>query len=65
MQLMVWELPKTGENGMSIHRQAQIRRLSTSQVLFTVLKYDLVSLTQGEKLLFGGAGVGKTVLIQS
>jgi F-type H+-transporting ATPase subunit beta len=32
-------LPKTGENGMSIHRQApRFEDLSTSEVLFTVLK---------------------------
>jgi F-type H+-transporting ATPase subunit beta len=53
---------------MSIHRQApKFEDLSTSsEVLFTGIKViDLVSLTQRGKIgLFGGAGVGKTVLIQ-
>jgi F-type H+-transporting ATPase subunit beta len=52
---------------MSIHRQApRFEDLSTSsEVLFTGIKViDLMSLTQGKIGLFGGAGVGKTVLIQ-
>ena len=63
------ELPKTGENGMSIHRQApKFEDLSTSsEVLFTGIKViDLIEpYSKGGKIgLFGGAGVGKTVLIQ-
>ncbi len=63
------ELPKTGENGMSIHRQApRFEDLSTSsEVLFTGIKViDLIEpYSKGGKIgLFGGAGVGKTVLIQ-
>ncbi|MEY2867954.1 MAG: hypothetical protein RIR01_354, partial [Bacteroidota bacterium] len=63
------ELPKTGENGMSIHRQApKFEDLSTSsEVLFTGIKViDLIEpYAKGGKIgLFGGAGVGKTVLIQ-
>jgi F-type H+-transporting ATPase subunit beta len=62
-------LPKTGENGMSIHRQApRFEDLSTSsEVLFTGIKViDLIEpYSKGGKIgLFGGAGVGKTVLIQ-
>jgi len=62
-------LPKTGENGMSIHRQApKFEDLSTSsEVLFTGIKViDLIEpYSKGGKIgLFGGAGVGKTVLIQ-
>jgi F-type H+-transporting ATPase subunit beta len=51
---------------MSIHRQApRFEDLSTSSSLFTGIKViDLVSLKKGEIGLFGGAGVGKTVLIQ-
>ena len=63
------DLPKTGENGMSIHRQApRFEDLSTSsEVLFTGIKViDLIEpYSKGGKIgLFGGAGVGKTVLIQ-
>jgi F-type H+/Na+-transporting ATPase subunit beta len=63
------ELPKDGENGMSIHRQApRFEDLSTSsEVLFTGIKViDLIEpYSKGGKIgLFGGAGVGKTVLIQ-
>ncbi len=63
------ELPKDGENGMSIHRQApKFEDLSTSsEVLFTGIKViDLIEpYAKGGKIgLFGGAGVGKTVLIQ-
>jgi F-type H+-transporting ATPase subunit beta len=62
-------LPKTGENGMSIHRSApKFEELSTaSEVLFTGIKViDLIEpYSKGGKIgLFGGAGVGKTVLIQ-
>ena len=62
-------LPKTGENGMSIHRSApKFEDLSTSsEVLFTGIKViDLIEpYAKGGKIgLFGGAGVGKTVLIQ-
>ena len=62
-------LPKDGENGMSIHRQApRFEDLSTSsEVLFTGIKViDLIEpYSKGGKIgLFGGAGVGKTVLIQ-
>ena len=63
------ELPKDGDNGMSIHRQApRFEDLSTSsEVLFTGIKViDLIEpYSKGGKIgLFGGAGVGKTVLIQ-
>ena len=63
------ELPKDGENGMSIHRPApRFEDLSTSsEVLFTGIKViDLIEpYSKGGKIgLFGGAGVGKTVLIQ-
>ncbi|CAM3772248.1 ATP synthase subunit beta [Flavobacterium branchiophilum] len=63
------DLPKTGENGMSIHRPApKFEDLSTSsEVLFTGIKViDLIEpYAKGGKIgLFGGAGVGKTVLIQ-
>ena len=62
-------LPKTGENGLSIHRQApKFEDLSVSkEVLFTGIKViDLIEpYSKGGKIgLFGGAGVGKTVLIQ-
>src|SRR6186713_2863454 len=62
-------LPKTGENGTSIHKQApRFEDLSTSsEVLFTGIKViDLIEpYAKGGKIgLFGGAGVGKTVLIQ-
>ena len=63
------DLPKTGENGLPIHRQApKFEDLSTSsEVLFTGIKViDLIEpYAKGGKIgLFGGAGVGKTVLIQ-
>jgi F-type H+-transporting ATPase subunit beta len=62
-------LPKDGANGMSIHKQApKFEDLSTStEVLFTGIKViDLIEpYAKGGKIgLFGGAGVGKTVLIQ-
>ena len=62
-------LPKDGANGVSIHRQApKFEDLSTStEVLFTGIKViDLIEpYSKGGKIgLFGGAGVGKTVLIQ-
>lgn len=62
-------LPKAGKDGMSIHREApRFEDLSTSsEVLFTGIKViDLVEpYAKGGKIgLFGGAGVGKTVLIQ-
>ena len=65
----IGNLPKTGENGMSIHRDApRFEDLSTStEVLFTGIKViDLIEpYAKGGKIgLFGGAGVGKTVLIQ-
>merc|ERR1712086_451938 len=65
----IGNLPKTGENGMSIHRDApRFEDLSTStEVLFTGIKViDLIEpYSKGGKIgLFGGAGVGKTVLIQ-
>jgi F-type H+-transporting ATPase subunit beta len=63
------DLPKTGKNGLSIHREApDFDQLSTStEVLFTGIKViDLIEpYAKGGKIgLFGGAGVGKTVLIQ-
>ena len=63
------DLPKTGEAGLPIHRQApKFEDLSTStEVLFTGIKViDLIEpYAKGGKIgLFGGAGVGKTVLIQ-
>ena len=62
-------LPKDGENGLPIHRQApKFEDLSTvTEVLFTGIKViDLIEpYAKGGKIgLFGGAGVGKTVLIQ-
>ena len=62
-------LPKTDSDGMSIHRDAPaFDQLSTStEVLFTGIKViDLIEpYAKGGKIgLFGGAGVGKTVLIQ-
>jgi len=62
-------LPKTGNNGLPIHREApKFDELSTStEVLFTGIKVvDLIEpYAKGGKIgLFGGAGVGKTVLIQ-
>src|SRR5690606_19472261 len=62
-------LPKSGDNGISIHRPAPtFEELSTStEVLFTGIKViDLIEpYAKGGKIgRFGGAGVGKTVLIQ-
>ena len=62
-------LPKAGDAGLSIHRDApKFEDLSTStEVLFTGIKViDLIEpYAKGGKIgLFGGAGVGKTVLIQ-
>ncbi|MEN8185678.1 MAG: F0F1 ATP synthase subunit beta [Bacteroidota bacterium] len=62
-------LPKDGDNGLPIHRPApKFEDLSTStEVLFTGIKViDLIEpYAKGGKIgLFGGAGVGKTVLIQ-
>jgi len=62
-------LPKDGENGLPIHREApKFEDLSTAtEVLFTGIKViDLIEpYSKGGKIgLFGGAGVGKTVLIQ-
>jgi F-type H+-transporting ATPase subunit beta len=62
-------LPKDGDNGLPIHRPApRFEDLSTaSEVLFTGIKViDLIEpYAKGGKIgLFGGAGVGKTVLIQ-
>ena len=62
-------LPKSGKNGLPIHRKApNFDQLSTStEVLFTGIKViDLIEpYAKGGKIgLFGGAGVGKTVLIQ-
>ena len=61
-------LPKENDNGLPIHRQAPaFEDLSTStEVLFTGIKViDLIEpYAKGGKIgLFGGAGVGKTVLI--
>jgi F-type H+-transporting ATPase subunit beta len=52
------KLTKTGENGMSIHRQApKFEDLSTSsEVLFTGIK--VIDLIEPYSKLFGGAGVG-------
>ncbi len=62
------DLPKDGKNGLPIHRQApKFDELSTStEVLFTGIKViDLIEpYAKGGKIgLFGGAGVGKTVLL--
>ena len=62
-------LPKEGKDGLPIHRSApKFEELSTStEVLFTGIKViDLIEpYAKGGKIgLFGGAGVGKTVLIQ-
>lgn len=62
-------LPKEGDNGLPIHRPApKFEDLSTTtEVLFTGIKViDLIEpYAKGGKIgLFGGAGVGKTVLIQ-
>jgi len=61
-------LPKEGKNGLPIHRQPpKFEELSTStEVLFTGIKViDLIEpYAKGGKIgLFGGAGVGKTVLL--
>lgn len=63
------DLPKAGDKGLPIHREApKFEDLSTStEVLFTGIKViDLIEpYAKGGKIgLFGGAGVGKTVLIQ-
>ncbi len=63
------DLPKSGKSGLPIHREAPpFEQLSTStEVLFTGIKViDLIEpYAKGGKIgLFGGAGVGKTVLIQ-
>jgi len=63
------EMPKDGDNGLPIHREApKFEDLSVStEVLFTGIKViDLIEpYSKGGKIgLFGGAGVGKTVLIQ-
>ena len=62
-------LPKSGTNGLPIHRDApKFEDLSTAtEVLYTGIKViDLIEpYAKGGKIgLFGGAGVGKTVLIQ-
>ena len=62
-------LDKEGKDGLSIHRSApKFEDLSVStEVLFTGIKViDLIEpYAKGGKIgLFGGAGVGKTVLIQ-
>ena len=63
------ELKKNDSNGLPIHRKSpKFEDLSTStEVLFTGIKViDLIEpYAKGGKIgLFGGAGVGKTVLIQ-
>jgi F-type H+/Na+-transporting ATPase subunit beta len=63
------DLPKAGVSGLPIHRSApKFEDLSTAtEVLFTGIKViDLIEpYAKGGKIgLFGGAGVGKTVLIQ-
>ncbi len=65
----IGDLPKKGDQGLPIHREAPaFDQLSTStEVLFTGIKViDLIEpYSKGGKIgLFGGAGVGKTVLIQ-
>ena len=65
----IGNLPKTDKDGSSIHRDPpKFEDLSTAtQVLFTGIKViDLIEpYAKGGKIgLFGGAGVGKTVLIQ-
>ncbi|MBL1144775.1 MAG: F0F1 ATP synthase subunit beta [Bacteroidetes bacterium] len=65
----IGNLPKTGKDGSSIHREPpKFEDLSTAtEVLFTGIKViDLIEpYAKGGKIgLFGGAGVGKTVLIQ-
>ncbi len=64
----IGDLPKAGKDGLPIHREApKFEDLSTStEVLFTGIKViDLIEpYAKGGKIgLFGGAGVGKTVLI--
>ena len=64
----IGDLPKSGDNGLPIHRESpKFEDLSTStEVLFTGIKViDLIEpYSKGGKIgLFGGAGVGKTVLI--
>ena len=64
----IGDLPKTGDNGLPIHRESpKFEDLSTAtEVLFTGIKViDLIEpYAKGGKIgLFGGAGVGKTVLI--
>ena len=62
-------LPKAGEDGLPIHREAPaFEELSTSTEVF-ILGIKVIDLIEpyakGGKIgLFGGAGVGKTVLIQ-
>ena len=63
------DLPKEGKNGLPIHREAPAfeELTTTTEVLFTGIKViDLIEpYAKGGKIgLFGGAGVGKTVLIQ-
>ncbi|MDG2396877.1 MAG: F0F1 ATP synthase subunit beta [Flavobacteriaceae bacterium] len=63
------KIDKSGDKGLPIHRDApKFEDLSTStEVLFTGIKViDLIEpYAKGGKIgLFGGAGVGKTVLIQ-
>src|SRR5690606_16958976 len=63
------DLPKEGKDGLPIHREApKFEDLTTStEVLYTGIKViDLIEpYAKGGKIgLFGGAGVGKTVLIQ-
>src|SRR5690554_1360636 len=65
----IGNLPKSGDQGLPIHREApKFEDLSTStEVLYTGIKViDLIEpYAKGGKIgLFGGAGVGKTVLIQ-
>ena len=65
----IGDLPKSGSDGLPIHRESpKFEDLSTStEVLFTGIKViDLIEpYAKGGKIgLFGGAGVGKTVLIQ-
>ncbi|TDI71230.1 MAG: F0F1 ATP synthase subunit beta [Bacteroidetes bacterium] len=64
----IGNLPKDGDNGLPIHRAPpKFEDLSTStEVLFTGIKViDLIEpYAKGGKIgLFGGAGVGKTVLL--
>ena len=63
------QMPKDGDNGSPIHKPApEFDQLSTStEPLYTGIKViDLIEpYSKGGKIgLFGGAGVGKTVLIQ-